>query len=96
MSNDQAVRLEAVLDWLEHGQITLEQAAAKVAAMSFPQKPKKTVWQRLYDDANGDPEMPEPGSFFDVSLAYSKGRITKQQYAALAKAAAEATRRDDR
>jgi hypothetical protein len=37
---------------------------------------------------SGDPEVPEPGSFFWVCVAYCAGRLTAEQYAALARAAA--------
>lgn len=91
--SDQEVRLQAVLDWLEHGRITTEQAVARVRAMTFPVSPEKTAYQRLEDAAVGDPEPPEPGSFFAVSDALAQGRISQEQYAALAKAAAEAMKR---
>jgi hypothetical protein len=93
--DDADVRLNAVLDWLEHGHITTAQAAARVRAMHFPVPPPKTAHQRIEDAGTGDPEVPEPGSFFAVSDAFAAGRIDKDQYAALAKAAAEAMKRAD-
>jgi len=89
---DQEVRLRAILDWLEHGRITTQQAAARVRAMTFPGPEDQTVHAQQYADFNGDPHVPEPGSFFAVSAAYAAGRIDEQQYAALAQAAAEAVR----
>ncbi len=89
-ADDGEVRLQAVLDWLEHGRITTAQAAARIRAMTFPVSPPKTAYQRMEDDATGDPEVPEPGSFFAISDALAQGRIDQEQYAALAKAAAEA------
>jgi len=88
--SDAEVRLRAVLDWLENGRITTAQAAARVRAMSFPVPPPKTAHQRMEDAGTGDPEVPSPGSFFAVSEALAAGRIDQEQYAALAKAAAEA------
>ena len=93
MSDDQEVRLQAVLDWLEHGRITAEQAAARIARMSFPAPADKTVYAQQHADIHGDPEVPEPGSFHAVSDAFAAGRIDQEQYAALAKAAAEAMQR---
>jgi len=92
VSNDQEVRLNAVLDWLAKGRITTEQAAARIRTMKFPVPPGKTVFQRQQDDANGDPEPPQAGSFFAISDAYAAGKITHEQYAALAQVAAEAIR----
>jgi hypothetical protein len=88
--NDADVRLNAILDWLEHGRITTEQAAARVRAMQFTELADKTVHAQQYADINGDPHVPEPGSFFVVSDAFAAGRIDKDQYTALAQAAAEA------
>ncbi len=89
-ADDSEVRLQAVIDWLEHGRITTAQAAARIRDMTFPVPPAKTAHQRMEDDATGDPEVPEPGSFFAVSDALAQGRIDQEQYAVLAKAAAEA------
>jgi len=93
MSDDQEVRLNAILDWLEHGRITTEQAAARVVRMCFPAPEDKTVYAQQHADVHGDPEVLEPGSFFAVSDAHAAGRIDQEQYAALAKAAAEAMKR---
>jgi hypothetical protein len=90
VTDDAEVRLQAVLDWLEHGRITTAQAAARVRTMHFPAPPPKTAHQRMEDAATGDPEVPPPGSFFAISDAFTAGRIDKDQYAALAKAAADA------
>jgi hypothetical protein len=91
--DDAEVRLNAVLDWLEHGHITTEQAARRVRAMHFPVSPPKTAHQRIEDAGTGDPEVPQPGSFFAISDALAAGRIDQEQYAALARAAAEAMKR---
>ena len=93
MSDDAEVRLNAILDWLEHGRITTAQAAARIARMSFPAPEHKTVYAQQHADVHGDPEVPEPGSFHAVSDAFAAGRIDQEQYAALAKAAAEAMKR---
>ena len=87
-TSDADVRLKAILDWLEHGRITTEQAAARVGAMRFPELADQTVGAQQYADLNGDPHVPEPGSFFAVSDAYAAGRIDEKQYTALAQAAA--------
>jgi len=93
VSDDAEVRLNAILDWLEHGRITTEQAAVRIARMSFPVPAEKTVYAQQHADVHGDPEVPPPGSFHAVSDAFAAGRIDQGQYAALAKAAAEAMKR---
>lgn len=94
MTDDTEVRLNAVLDWLEQGRITTEQAAARIRAMPLKSPPDKTDFAERAEDANGDPEVPQPGSAFAISDAFADGRIDQDQYAALAQAAAEAAKRD--
>lgn len=89
IENDQEVSLTAILDWLQSGKLSTEQAAAKVRAMRFPVKPAKTIHQQQHADYLEDPEPPQPGSFFAVSAAYAQGKITRRQYEALAQAAAQ-------
>lgn len=88
--NDQEVRLTHVLEQLIEGRISTEDAAALVRKIKFPVRAPKTTWQRMQNDAGGDLEVPERGSFFPVSQAYMSGRIDAAQYRALAEAAAEA------
>lgn len=88
--NDQEVRLTHVLEQLIDGRISTADAAALVRKIKFPVRAPKTTWQRMKDDAGGDLEVPERGSFFPVSQAYMSGRIDAAQYQALAEAAAEA------
>ncbi len=86
--SDQADRLQTILDWLEQDKISTEDAAAQVRKMKFTVSDKPdTVWDQLTADAAGDPEPPEPDSFFAVSAAYTDGKITADQYKALAEAA---------
>lgn len=87
---DAEARLQAIVSWLEHGRITTEQAAARVKAIPFPPGEPPTVHAQQYGDLNGDPKVPQPGSFFAVSDAFAAGRIDQEQYAALAQAAVQA------
>lgn len=80
-------RLEYVLEQLEEGRMSTADAARLVRSMKFPAQPGKTAHQAVEADALGDPEVPEEGSFFPVSHAYTMGRITRVQYDALAQAA---------
>lgn len=95
MSTDQAVRLRAVLDDLENGRITPQDAAAAVRTMHFPVPPPKTVAQRIDDADGGDLNMPpQPGSFHEVAAAYASGRIDLNAYELMAHAAVEAMGND--
>ena len=93
--NDQEVRLRDVLSQLEQGQVSTADAAAQVRRMRFPKPVSKTAWQTIEDDAAGDAPVPVRGSFFVVSQAYMAGRIDREQYEALANAAAEAIKEQD-
>lgn len=88
--SDQEVRLRALIDQLSRNQISTEDAAAQVRTLRFPKPVAKTSYQTVQDDAAGDAPVPPKGSFFVVSQAYTAGRITREQYTALAEAAADA------
>lgn len=85
--SDQEVRLDHLLKQLEEGHLSTEDAARQLRVMTFPVKAARTNHQR-WEDEIGDPEVPEPGSFFAISQAYTEGRISRRQYEALAEAAA--------
>ena len=89
-NQDQETRLQAVLDWLSKGRITTDQAAARVARMHFTDSRPQDNYH-MAEDLAGDGDVPEPGSAFAISDAFAQGRINREQYAALAKAAASAT-----
>jgi hypothetical protein len=93
VSEDAETRVQAILGWLEHGRITTEQAAARIGAIGFPPGEDATPYARQLEDAAGDHEAPRPGSFFAISDAFAAGRISSDQYAALAQAAAPGMKR---
>jgi hypothetical protein len=88
---DAGIRLEHLLDGLENGRITLGDAIRQVRAFGFEEPPVKGAHQRMAEDANGDPEVPADHSFYQVSRAYTLGRITRYQYEKLAEAASSRT-----
>lgn len=94
-STDQSVRLRTVLSDLENGRMSSIDAAALVRKMHFPVSADKTVAQRMADSYESEmPPVAPPGSFREVAQAYHAGRITFQQYKALAEAAAAAIKAD--
>lgn len=90
--SDAGVRLEAVLDGLENGRMTLTDAVRQISTIPLEDPPDKGAYQRMADDVNGDPEVPADHSFYQVSRAYTLGRITRYQYEKLAEAASSRTR----
>lgn len=88
MVSDLDVRLKALVEQLENGQVSLPDAAAAVRKMKFPPVPQKTPHQTMEDSVVGDPDP--PGPFATVSGAYAAGRIDRRAYETLAAAAAAA------
>lgn len=80
-------RLEYLLDALENGRISIHDAVKQVRQFGFEEPPARGAHQRMAEDANGDPEVPADHSFYQVSRAYTLGRITRYQYEQLAAAA---------
>lgn len=87
LTADGAVRLSAILGWLEKGRITLADACARVRRLRLHQGTQRSAHQVLADDANGDLPAHDPGSFAEVASAYVAGRLTRHQYDQLAEAA---------
>lgn len=85
--SDAGIRLEHLLEGLENGRISLPDAVSQVKKLGFEEPPAKGAHQRMAEDANGDPEVPADHSFYQVSRAYTLGRITRYQYEQLAAAA---------
>lgn len=85
-------RLEHVLQLLEEKRISTSDAAAQVRKLTFHVNPPKTAWQTVEDDAMGDPPVRPAGSAFEISRAFVTGRIDREQYEALSKAASDAIR----
>jgi len=89
LTADSAVRLGAVLDWLEKGRITLADACARLRRLGVPQGSPCSAAQVLAADANGDLPAHDPSSFAEVASAYVAGRITRHQYEQLAQAVSQ-------
>lgn len=78
-----------LLDQLEQGEISTDDAAREFAFVEWPEEPDRP---ETLDETEGDPDPRPvaPGGFEEVSAAYSDGRIDDATYEALAKAYAEA------
>ena len=75
-----------VLAKLTGGEMTTEQAASAMNEVTWPDRPPAG---RTLEEIEGDPDPKamQPGDFGEVEQAYVDGRITLQQYEALANAA---------
>lgn len=95
MADDQQVRLATILAWLDQRKITTAEAASKVATLHFPPPAHATgTGGRFAQDAAGDVPARPAGGFHEISAAYAAGKLDRNQYEALAKAAAQAMAAD--
>jgi hypothetical protein len=74
---------------LRSGRMRLEEVAARFRQRTWPstRRPRPASYAQMADQQ--DPEADLPGSFDDVTAVYDRGEITREQYRALAHAAAE-------
>lgn len=75
-----------MLDKLSGGQMTTDEAAAAMNEVTWPgQSPTGRTLEDIESDP--DPKVMEPGDFGEIESAYVEGKITLEQYEALATAA---------
>jgi hypothetical protein len=77
---------------LRSGSITLEEVAGRFRQRSWPDQaaPDPQTYLELAAEGLRDPEPDVPGSFDEVTAAYDRGELTREQYRTLAHAVAEA------
>ena len=77
---------------LRSGALNLEEVAELFRTHTWPDKaaPEARSYLELAAQAQRDPEPDIPGSFDEVTAAYDRGEITREQYRTLAHAVAEA------
>ena len=83
---------------LKDGSMSLDEVARRFRERSWPRrkKPAPATYLEMAAAAEEDPEPYIPGSFDDVLAAYDRGELSRAQYRALAEAAAESLRAEDR
>src|SRR5215469_7508315 len=89
--------VQALLDGLHEGTITLEEVARRFRAHKWPRRQKNAPASFL-DMAAAELEDPDPyipGSFDDVAAAYHQKKITRDQFRTLSEAVADAERAED-
>jgi hypothetical protein len=84
--------IDGLLLALERKQLTLAKVTALFRDYPWKQPEQHTTWEKLRADAAGTGQ-PADHNFADVARAYAQGRLTDQQYTALARAAAAGMKR---
>ena len=77
---------------LRAGSMSLEEVAERFRKRIWPDTgaPEPQTYLELAAAAEVDPDPDIPGSFDEVSAAYDRGEITREQYRTLAHAVADA------
>jgi hypothetical protein len=75
---------------LRSGTLTLDEVADRFRHRSWPRSRRPTPSSAIEMAESQDPEPDVPGSYDDLTAAYDRGEINRQQYRALAHAAADA------
>jgi hypothetical protein len=93
MSNTEVTDLLAAL---RTGSMSLEAVAARFRQRSWPatRRPAPTTYSEMAGQQ--DPDADVPGSFDEVTAAYDRGEITRDQYRLLAHAVADAINAESR
>ncbi len=83
---------------LNDGLMTLDEVAERFRELSWlrSSKPEPRTYLERATQAQADPDPYIPGSFDDVTRAYHQGRLSDDEYDALAQAMAESKQAEDR
>jgi hypothetical protein len=86
-----ASEVQGLIGALRSGDLTLEEVAQRFRSRSWPETaaPDPSSYLELAAIAQRDPEPDVPGSFDEVTAAYDRGEITREQYRTLAHAVAD-------
>ena len=77
---------------LRSGQVTMDEVVAVFRRRTWPRTrgPAARTYSEMADAALRDPGANVPGSIDEVTAAYDRGEITREQYRTLAHAVADA------
>jgi hypothetical protein len=83
---------------LRAGTMTLDEVAQRFRERKWPrrQRPASATFLEMAAKALEDPEPYVPDSFDDVSAAFHRGDLSREEYRILSDAVAEAKREEDR
>jgi hypothetical protein len=81
-----------LLTALRTGTLTLDEVAHRFRSRVWPDQaaPEPQTYLELAAEGLRDPEPDVPGSFDEVTAAYDRGELTREQYRTLAHAVADA------
>jgi hypothetical protein len=82
---------------LRDGRLSLDEVAQRFRKRSWPhtKKPVPGSYQEMAAATLEDPDPDVPGSFDEVTAAYDRGELTREQYRTLAEAVAESLRAEE-
>jgi hypothetical protein len=83
---------------LRAGTMTLDEVAQRFRERKWPrrQRAASATYLEMAAKAMEDPEPYVPGSFDDVSAAFHRGDLSREEYRVLSDAVAESKREEDR
>lgn len=81
-----------LLTALNAGELSLDQVAHRFRLRSWPRTRRTTPTTPEEMADQQDPEPDIPGSYDELTAAYDRGQITREQYRVLVEAAAESVR----
>ena len=93
-----ANELNDLINALRDGSMSLDDVAQRFRGRTWPltKKPPPRDYVEMAMRSEEDPEPDVPGSFDEVTAAYYRGELTREQYRVLAKAAADSIRATDK
>jgi hypothetical protein len=82
---------------LRDGTMTLDQVAERFRERTWPRRRRKppATYLEMAARTMEDPEPYVPGSFDDVTDAYDRGDLSREEYRVLSEAVAESKRAED-
>ncbi|HWG65237.1 MAG TPA: hypothetical protein VG253_26425 [Streptosporangiaceae bacterium] len=92
-----STEVSQLLAALRDGTMSLDEVADRFRQRSWPRRPNTspTTYLELAAAAEQDPEPDVPGSFDEVDAAYDQGKISDDEYDALARAMSDSLRAED-
>jgi hypothetical protein len=91
-------KVSGMIKALRDGSMTLDQVAQRFRERTWPRRRWKPPdsYLEMATRAQEDPEPYVPGSFDDVTDAYDRGELSRDEYRVLSEAVAESKHAEDR
>ena len=87
-----ASEIDELIRALKNGTMSMDEVAAQFRRRSWPpnRRPSPRTFLEMAEQAESDPYPDVPGSYDDVTAAYDREEISREQYRTLAHAVADA------